>query len=353
MAASSGIIIAMTKKPLATDKQFLEHIMSFAFGSTLAETAVACTTDATKAQKIIAAALPTVPRLCVARNIEHDSVTYRTNVTHLVTSSALRADYLSDVSAAASDMSKDKIRPALHNAFCAVAADIDAEASRQAIAQVLAAYDARNSEGLAIMSYLFASLTQTDPVYLSDSAAASTETLDQLLLATGIPDLIAAQIQPVYNKLISLLKPITSSVHRVHARVTKLKLAVQGLLNADLHKNDSSGSSSSGSGSSCAPNSGTDDTIASRENQRLQYILRVRDRGLAVTSHSKYASKAILRKIETEQIETMKQHIAASEKDLQVYAYIDVYYLLFSEYILLKSYVFQVSTLLLMLLLCA
>jgi hypothetical protein len=263
--------------------------MSFAFGSTLAETAVARTTDATQAQKIIAATLTTVPRLLVTRNIGHDSVTYRANVTHLLTSSASRDDYLSDVAAAASDMSKDKIRPALLNAFCAVAADIDAEASRQAIARVIAAYDARNSGGLAIMPHLFASLTQTSPGYLanlSDSAAATTDILDQLLLATGIPDLIAAQMQPVYNKLISLLKPITSSVHRVHDCVTKLKLALEGLISTDKYKNDSSGSSSSDndSGSSCTPNSGNDNTNANSDNERLQDILSVRDRGKAETS---------------------------------------------------------------------
>jgi hypothetical protein len=55
MAAKAGTVMALTNKPLKSDTQIADQIMSFAYGSTLAETAVVCTKDPARAQENITA----------------------------------------------------------------------------------------------------------------------------------------------------------------------------------------------------------------------------------------------------------------------------------------------------------
>jgi hypothetical protein len=284
-----------------------------------------------------------MPRVLVLRNAEHDSDAYRPTITQVLTNSAMRDDYLNDVSAATSDMRKQQTSEALYHAFSTNASHAGADIN--SMARVYTAFDVRNSDGMAIMPHSYAALTVTDCIYaakISDTAAAS-DARDQLLLATGIPDLLATLMHPFFSDVIAVLQPLIASLQSLCTGVTKLKTALlappvstntrqsSGKLN-DSRSDNSSSSSSSGISSAAGSGSSTSNSKTSSSNERLRHIRSVRDRGKAVTSsHSKHSTNGILRQIETEQCKAMREHIAKSELELQVLtlsAHHSTYYLM-------------------------
>jgi hypothetical protein len=105
-AAADGTVLALTKKPLASDTAVAEGIMSFDFSSTLAKAAFTSTEDSTAAHERITSVINTSPRILVARIAEHDHELYRKAMVQLLLDADLKQQLITAAIAATLDMSK-------------------------------------------------------------------------------------------------------------------------------------------------------------------------------------------------------------------------------------------------------